>query len=59
MALHQPLIPVIPVARELFSKTKWIASKGKDVRKAIKPNSTTDSPRTSEQSVYSGSRVQL
>lgn len=26
MAFHQPLIPVIPVARELISKTKWIAS---------------------------------
>ncbi|TFK75811.1 hypothetical protein BDN72DRAFT_809463 [Pluteus cervinus] len=24
MAFHQPLIPVIPVARELISKTKWI-----------------------------------
>jgi hypothetical protein len=24
---HQPLVPVLPVARELFSKTKWIASK--------------------------------
>jgi hypothetical protein len=28
MALHQPLIPVLPVARELFTKTKWIARKG-------------------------------
>ncbi|KAK7060549.1 Protein SABRE [Paramarasmius palmivorus] len=28
MALHQPLVPVLPVARELISKTKWIASKG-------------------------------
>ncbi|KAI6047410.1 golgi-body localization protein domain-containing protein [Pisolithus marmoratus] len=28
MALQQPLIPVLPVARELFSKTKLIASKG-------------------------------
>ncbi|KAH7914213.1 golgi-body localization protein domain-containing protein [Hygrophoropsis aurantiaca] len=27
MALHQPLVPVLPVARELISKTKWIASK--------------------------------
>lgn len=25
---HQPLVPVLPVARELISKTKWIASKG-------------------------------
>lgn len=29
VAFHQPLVPVLPVARELFSKTKWIAGKGK------------------------------
>lgn len=34
MALHQPLIPVLPVARELFSKTKWIASRSKAAREA-------------------------
>ncbi|EIW82107.1 hypothetical protein CONPUDRAFT_81652 [Coniophora puteana RWD-64-598 SS2] len=28
MAFHQPLVPVLPVARELFSKTKLIASRG-------------------------------
>ncbi|KAL4076077.1 golgi-body localization protein domain-containing protein [Scleroderma citrinum] len=28
MAFHQPFVPVLPVARELFSKTKLIASKG-------------------------------
>ncbi|KAJ6628726.1 golgi-body localization protein domain-containing protein [Mycena sp. CBHHK59/15] len=28
MAFHQPLVPVLPVARELISKTKWIANKG-------------------------------
>jgi hypothetical protein len=28
MFFHQPLVPVLPVARELISKTKWIASKG-------------------------------
>jgi hypothetical protein len=27
IALHQPLVPVFPVARELFSKTKLTASK--------------------------------
>ncbi|KAL0572042.1 Protein SABRE [Marasmius crinis-equi] len=27
MAFHQPLVPVLPVARELLAKTKWIASK--------------------------------
>ncbi|TFK43439.1 golgi-body localization protein domain-containing protein [Crucibulum laeve] len=26
MAFHQPLLPVLPVARELISKTKWTAS---------------------------------
>ncbi|KAJ7276501.1 golgi-body localization protein domain-containing protein [Mycena haematopus] len=26
MAFHQPLVPVLPVARELISKTKWIAN---------------------------------
>jgi hypothetical protein len=29
MAFHQPLLPVLPVARELISKTKWIASSTK------------------------------
>lgn len=28
MAFHQPLLPVLPVARELFSKTKLIPSRG-------------------------------
>ena len=27
MAFHQPLVPVLPVARELLSKTKWTSSK--------------------------------
>ena len=27
MALNQPLVPVLPVARELLSKTRWMASK--------------------------------
>lgn len=26
MAFHQPLVPVLPVARELLAKTKWTAS---------------------------------
>jgi hypothetical protein len=29
MAFHQPLLPVLPVARELLSKTKWMASSSK------------------------------
>ena len=27
MAFNQPLLPVLPVARELISKTKWMSSK--------------------------------
>jgi len=29
IALHQPLVPVLPVAKELFSKTKWFGGKGR------------------------------
>lgn len=36
VALHQPLVPVLPVARELLSKTKWIAAKSKVTRQAKK-----------------------
>jgi hypothetical protein len=39
MALHQPLVPVLPVARELFSKTKLLASKG---TKAIQSSHFSD-----------------
>jgi hypothetical protein len=39
MAFHQPLVPVLPVARELFSKTKWIASKGTEELEYHKPPS--------------------
>lgn len=56
MALHQPLVPVLPVARELLSKTKWIAAKGKVTRQARKITApidrtkmSSDSPRNSEQ----------
>ncbi|KAK7470536.1 Protein SABRE [Stygiomarasmius scandens] len=37
MAFHQPLVPVLPVARELISKTKWIASKGTEEAETQKP----------------------
>ena len=57
MALHQPLVPVLPVARELISKTKWIATKGKVARQARKITApidrskiSSDSQRNSEQS---------
>jgi hypothetical protein len=31
MAFHQPLLPVLPVAKELLSKTKWTTSKNAPV----------------------------
>ncbi|KAJ2930173.1 hypothetical protein H1R20_g6917, partial [Candolleomyces eurysporus] len=31
MAFHQPLLPVLPVAKELISKTKWTTSKNAPV----------------------------
>lgn len=31
MAFHQPLLPVLPVAKELISKTKWSATKNTQV----------------------------
>ncbi|KAJ7094663.1 golgi-body localization protein domain-containing protein [Mycena belliarum] len=40
MAFHQPLVPVLPVARELISKTKWIAnnkSAGQDINALAPP----------------------
>jgi hypothetical protein len=39
MAFHQPLVPVLPVARELISKTKWIANKstGQDIDALASP----------------------
>ncbi|KAI6163026.1 golgi-body localization protein domain-containing protein [Pisolithus thermaeus] len=46
MAFQQPLIPVLPVARELFSKTKLIASKGatrQDSRSSSNVNSASGS----------------
>jgi hypothetical protein len=39
MALHQPFFEVIPVARELISKTKRIASKG------VQQSTSTITPR--------------
>ncbi|KAJ6598956.1 golgi-body localization protein domain-containing protein [Mycena vulgaris] len=39
MAFHQPLVPVLPVARELISKTKWIANKStaQDINALVSP----------------------
>ncbi|KAL5508278.1 FMP27 [Sanghuangporus vaninii] len=58
MALHQPLVPVLPVAREIISKTKWKAGKSKasrQTRKIVKPRPTQTTPENSEQSSVSGS----
>lgn len=43
MALHQPFFEVIPVARELISKTKRIASKG------VQQSTSTITPRRQKQ----------
>ncbi|EJD01130.1 uncharacterized protein FOMMEDRAFT_125792 [Fomitiporia mediterranea MF3/22] len=61
MALHQPLVPVLPVARELFSKTKWIAAKGRAARQSRKDSKPTppDTSRFGEQSSASAPRTQL
>lgn len=64
VALHQPLVPVFPVARELLSKTKWMATKGRVARQAKKigqaaRTSTTRLRGSSESSgSSSSSRVQ-
>lgn len=50
MALHQPFFEVIPVARELISKTKRIASKGVQqststiTPRRLKPTKTSERP---------------
>ncbi|KAJ7638917.1 golgi-body localization protein domain-containing protein [Roridomyces roridus] len=44
MAFQQPLVPVLPVARELISKTKWIANKGN--AKDTNALSSSKTPRT-------------
>jgi hypothetical protein len=53
MALHQPLIPVLPVARELFTKTKWIARKGGnllDMHDSSSAESAVDTPKQGRRS---------
>lgn len=57
MAFHQPLVPVLPVAREIISKTKWKTGKNKiprQTRKIVKPKPMDTNPRNSEQSSNSG-----
>ncbi|PFH52812.1 hypothetical protein AMATHDRAFT_139321 [Amanita thiersii Skay4041] len=47
MALHQPLVPVFPVARELLLKTKLIASKGGSQLAGDKGNDKVEYPSES------------
>ena len=47
MAFQQPLVPVLPVARELFSKTKW----GGQSNKALRLSSAVASPESSSASL--------
>jgi hypothetical protein len=48
MVFQQPLVPILPVARELISKTKWIASKASNInahpQKSLLPATNVDSP---------------
>ena len=45
---HQPLVPVLPVARELISKTKWIASRGTVHVDPHTPSKTPKLPSTKD-----------
>lgn len=47
VAFHQPLIPVLPVARELFSKTKLIAASKSQSRPSTPPPAFTTESSTS------------
>ena len=47
LAFQQPLVPVLPVAKELLSKTKWMAGSGKVkttklIKKQAKLTSSTE-----------------
>lgn len=53
MAFQQPLIPVIPVARELFSKTKWGANAAKVAGNSKKRRTGANDPAGSTTSVES------
>lgn len=41
VAFQQPLVPVFPVARELITKTKWIAANKKDTHHNDRPSRPT------------------
>ncbi|KAF4601061.1 hypothetical protein EYR38_005710 [Pleurotus pulmonarius] len=51
MALHQPLVPVLPVARELISKTKWINAKSQNATSSSsRPESSKRRSRSKKRS---------
>ncbi|KAF8195786.1 golgi-body localization protein domain-containing protein [Mycena galopus ATCC 62051] len=52
MAFHQPLVPVLPVARELISKTKWIANNksGQDLSSLPKTRKTLTNAEDDDES---------
>lgn len=54
MALHQPLIPVLPVARELFAKTKFARKAGHLLDLHSSRNKTHEEQHGSPNSFSSG-----
>lgn len=59
MAFHQPLLPVLPVARELISKTKWIASSSKTAPQVDIKGPPPKLPRAKVLSVDDNSKLEL
>ncbi|KAF9464454.1 golgi-body localization protein domain-containing protein [Collybia nuda] len=59
MAFHQPLLPVLPVARELISKTKWIASSSKAPSQVDAKGPPPKLPRAKVLSVDDNSKLEL
>ncbi|EKM59200.1 uncharacterized protein PHACADRAFT_169675 [Phanerochaete carnosa HHB-10118-sp] len=53
IAFNQPLVPVLPVAREIISKTKWV-SKGHNHQTNTPRGSGAASPQTRQQSLIPG-----
>lgn len=59
MALHQPLIPVLPVARELFTKTKFARKAGHlfDIHGHPSRHKTPTNGLTPQDDTHSGDAV--
>lgn len=53
MAFNQPLVPVLPVAREIISKTKWV-SRGHHHQTNIPRTNGAASPQMRQQSLLPG-----